>query len=345
MEYINEVNISEAIIHILDNNSDEPVLNEYTLELNEEIYNFLLKHIEKALKDEELRYAVFNEGRNIVKDLSQEYLYGENNFLQVSKELARQLFVLMKGNGNIPSCDLMIVSISTEHGPMLAIMKMDYIKNYTHNIDFVDNKIGISIVPQYTGLPGSGQRLQKCVFIKPISEEMGFHMMVIDKQTKSKEADEYGSNYFIGSYLDCAIVDNERDMTKSFVKAAESWTRKNLKEDAHEAERIRTTIKKALKEEDNLDVRVLSENLFMDQHEAKQDFVEYISAKGVNENVSVDKEWVEKKLKRIRLKIDKDIDVYINEEAYHDNRRFEIQRNGDGSINMIIKHVLNYQEK
>jgi len=345
LEYINEVNISEAIIHILDNNSDEPVLNEYTLELNEEIYNFLLKHIEKALKDEELRYAVFNEGRNIVKDLSQEYLYGENNFLQVSKELARQLFVLMKGNGNIPSCDLMIVSISTEHGPMLAIMKMDYIKNYTHNIDFVDNKIGISIVPQYTGLPGSGQRLQKCVFIKPISEEMGFHMMVIDKQTKSKEADEYGSNYFIGSYLDCAIVDNERDMTKSFVKAAESWTRKNLKEDAHEAERIRTTIKKALKEEDNLDVRVLSENLFMDQHEAKQDFVEYISAKGVNENVSVDKEWVEKKLKRIRLKIDKDIDVYINEEAYHDNRRFEIQRNGDGSINMIIKHVLNYQEK
>jgi len=345
LEYINEVNISEAIIHILDNNSDEPVLNEYTLELNEEIYNFLLKHIEKAFKDEELRYAVFNEGRNIIKDLSQEYLYGENNFLEVSKELARQLFVLMKGNSNIPSCDLMIVSISTEHGPMLAVMKMDYIKNYTHNIDFVDNKIGISIVPQYTGLPGSGQRLQKCVFIKPIREDVNFHMMVIDKQTKNKEAEEYGSNYFIGSYLDCTVVDNERDMTKSFVKAAETWTRKNLKEDAHEAERIRTTIKKALKEEDNLDVRNLSENLFMDQHDAKQDFVEFVTAQGVNENVNVDKEWVEKKLKRKRLKIDKDIDVYINEEAYHDNRRFEIQRNGDGSINMIIKHVLNYQEK
>jgi len=28
MEYINEININEAIIHILDNNSDEPVLNE-----------------------------------------------------------------------------------------------------------------------------------------------------------------------------------------------------------------------------------------------------------------------------------------------------------------------------
>lgn len=54
---------------------------------------------------------------------------------------------------------------------------------------------------------------------------------------------------------------------------------------------------------------------------------------------------VEKKLKRIRLKIDKDIDLYINEDAYHDNSKFEIQRNGDGSINMIIKHVINYIEK
>ena len=134
-------------------------------------------------------------------------------------------------------------------------------------------------------------------------------------------------------------------MTKSFVKAAETWTRNNLKEDAHEAERVRTTIKKALREEDNLDVKALSENLFMDQQEAQQDFVQFVTAKGVNENVFVDKEWVEKKLQRIRLKIDKDIDLYINEEAYHDERRFEIQRNGDGSINMIIKHVLNYQEK
>ena len=66
---------------------------------------------------------------------------------------------------------------------------------------------------------------------------------------------------------------------------------------------------------------------------------------GIEEEVSVDKAWVEKKLKRVRLKIDKDIDLYINEETYHDNSKFEIQRNGDGSINMIIKHVINYIEK
>ncbi|MTK13967.1 MAG: nucleoid-associated protein [Clostridiaceae bacterium] len=338
MEYIKEIYINEAIVHILDNNADEPVLNEYTLQLNEEIYGFLLKHIERCLKDEELKYAIFNEERNIVKEVSQEYLSGANSIVEASKELARQMFILMKADANIPCCDLVIVSISTEYGPMLAILKMDYIKNYTHSIDFVDNKIGINIVPEFTGLPASAQKIQKCAFIKPIREEQGFNLMVIDKQNKSKDDGEYGSNYFIGKYLGCTVIDNERDITKTFVKAAEEWTRTSFEENADTAEMIRSSIKRKLKEEDSIDIQSLSEDMFGDNAEIQQSFREYISSKGVGDQIDIDKQWVEKKLKRVRLKIDKDIDVYINEEAYHDNSKFEIQRVGDGSINIVMKN-------
>jgi hypothetical protein len=345
MEYIKEITINEAIIHILDNNSDEPVLNEFMLELNDDLYKFLLKHIERCMKDEELKYAVFNSGRNIVKEISQEYLNGGNDLLLVSKELARQLFILMKSNVNIPSCDLMVVSFSTEYGPMLGVLKMDYVRNYTHKIDFIEEKIGINIVPHTAGLPAGGQKLQKCAFIKPIRENMNFNLMVIDKVNKNKEGEEYGSNYFIGNYLGCSIVTNERDMTKGFLKAAETWTRSNVNTDADKAENIRSTIKQKLKSEEHLDIRELSEDLFKDSETAKSDFVQYIASQGLEEKVAIDKQWVEKKLKRVRLKIDKDIDLYINEEAYQDSSKFEIVRNGDGSINMLIKHVINYIEK
>jgi nucleoid-associated protein YejK len=344
VEYVKEILINEAIIHILDNNSDSPILNEHYLELNEDIYKFLLRHVDRCLKDEELKYAVFNPERNIVKDLSQEFLNGENNLLEVSKELSRQMFLLMKSKGNIPSGDLLIVSISTEYGPMLGIIKMDYVKNYTHSIEYIENKIGINIVPQFTGLPATSQKIQKCAFIKPIKDEQQFNLMVIDK-TSNKEKEEYGSNYFLGNYLGCSIVNNERDMTKAFVSAAENWARSKLNEDASTQEIVRSTIKKKLKEEEHIDVKALSEDLFKDQHEAQQDFIQYVSASGIEQNVPVDKEWVAKKLKRVRLKIDKDIDLYINEETYDDNSRFEIQRNGDGSINIVIKHVINYIQK
>jgi hypothetical protein len=345
MEYIREISLNEAVIHILDINSDEPILNEHMLELNEELHSFILKHIEKAMRDEELKYALFNPGRGIVKELTQEYLMGENNLLQISRELALQLFMLMKANTNIPSCDLMVVSFSTEYGPMVGILKMDYVKNFTHKIDFVESRMSINIIPQSAGLPGSGQRLHKCAFIKPLNDDANFNLMVIDKTVKSKDSEEYGANYFISSYLSCSIVNNERDMTKNFVKAAESWTRNNIEADADKAETLRSTIKKKLREEDSIDIRTVSEEIFQGDKNSQENFVQYIAAQGLEERINIDKEWVEKKLKRVRLKIDKDIDLYINEDAYHDDKRFEIQRNGDGSINMILKHVINYIEK
>lgn len=346
MDYVNDININEAVIHILDNNSMEPILNEYKLEMEEDTYKFIYKHIEKCFNDEELKYAKFNEERNIVKEIVQDYLNGENNdLITFSKELSRQLFSIMKGNVNIPSCDLIVASIITDQGPMIAILKMDYVKNFTHEIEFVDNKIGIGIVPQSAGLPGSSQKIQKAAFIKPIKEEDTYNLMVLDKQKKSKEDDEYGANYFINSFLGCTIVANERDMTKTFLKAAETWTRKNFGEDAVTAEKVRTTVKGKLKEEDIVNIDELSHELFKDEPKTKEEFCTFVKAQGLNDDVQVDKTWVEKKLKRVRLKIDKDIDLYINEEVYHDNNRFEIQRNGDGSINMIIKHVMNYIEK
>lgn len=344
MQYIKEINIIEAVIHVLDNNSDEPVLNEFALELNDEIYAFLMKHIQRCLKDEELKYAFFSEDRNIVKELSQEFLNGENNIINVSKEFAKQMFMLMRSKGNIPSCDLVTVSFTTEYGLFICIFKMDYIKNYMHTIEYVDNKIGIDIIPQFTGLPSSSSRIQKCAFIKTINADNEFDLMIIDKQSKNKNAEDYGSNYFIDNFLGCKVIDNERDMTKNFVKVAEKWTKNNFNENASDQEKVRSHIKQSLKEE-NIDLNQFSEEAFKDNDELKESFKTFAKEQGVSEKITVDKEWVEKKLKRIRLKIDKDLDLYISEEAYRDLNRFEIKRNGDGSINMILKHIMNYEEK
>ncbi|MDZ5000689.1 nucleoid-associated protein, partial [Clostridium perfringens] len=185
-----------------------------------------------------------------------------DNLINLSQELARQLFIIMKANVNIPSCDLIVISLITDQGPMIGILKMDYVKNFTHQVEFIENKIGIGIVPQSAGLPASSQRIQKAAFIKPIRENQAYNLMVIDKQKKSKEEEAYGANYFISNFLGCSIVNNERDMTKTFLKATENWTRSNIVEDADKAERIRTTVKAKLKEEDTINIDEISHELF-----------------------------------------------------------------------------------
>lgn len=345
MEYVNDININEAVIHILDSNGEDPIINEYGLELDEDTYKFIYKHIEKCLKDDDLKYAKFNPERNIVKEVTEDYLSGiDSDLIDLSKELAKQLFIIMKGNINIPSGDLIIASITTDQGPMIAILKLDYVKNFTHEVKFVEKKIGVGIVQQVAGLPGSGQKIQKAAFIKPIRSEESYNLFILDKQKGSKE-DEYGANYFINTFLGTSLITNERDMTKTFVRAAENWTRKNVTDDAGKSEEIRTAIKSKLKEEDTINIDEFSEELFGEAPQVKEDFSNYIKQQGLNEEVVVDKTWVDKKLKRTRLNIDRQIDLYINDEIYHDSSKFEIKRNGDGTINIIIKNVMNYIEK
>ncbi|MCM1990385.1 nucleoid-associated protein [Oceanirhabdus seepicola] len=345
MDYVSDINIYEAVIHVLDNNGEEPILNEFALDLSDELYTYLLKHIQKALKDEDLKYAKYSEERNIVRELCQQYLNGHENILEVSKEVSRQMFMLMKSGGNIPSCDMIVVAFSCELGPMLGMLKMDYIKNYMHTIDFIEEKIGINIIPQYTGLPGSGQRVAKCAFVKVFKEDNKYDLLVIDKKKKSKDTEEYGTNYFIENFLGCNIIDSERDETKAFYNAAEKWTRANLGENAVKAEEVRRKVKEKLKEEDNINIAEFTQEVFHEQKEVQEDFKSFAINEGVKEEVQVDKNWVEKKLKRTRLKIDSDIDLYLTHDAYNDNERFEIKRNGDGSINILIKQVRNYIEK
>lgn len=344
MDYVNDISIMEAIVHVLDRNSDEPILNEYPLELNDEVYKFVLKHVERALKDEELKYARFNSADGIVKEVVQGYMEGNFNLIEASQQLASMLFTIMKNYEDIESCDLMVVSLSTEFGPMVALFKMDYVKNYIHKIEFVENKMSIKIIPQTTGLPVSSQKIQKCAFIKVWTENMDYDLLVMDKQGKKVSADDSGAKFFVNDFLNCTLIDSSRDLTKRFLNATETWTRANAVNDASKAEEIRSTIKKTLMEEDNIDIKELSNNIFKNESE-KQAFVDFVAAQGIEEKLPVDRQWVEKRLKRVRLKIDKEIDLYIDSSVYHDESKFEIVRNGDGSINIIIKHVMNYIEK
>ena len=122
-------------------------------------------------------YAKFSYERNIVKEITQDYLNGtDSDFINLSKDLAKQLFAIMKGNVNIPSCDLIVTSIITDQGPMIAILKMDYVNNFTHEVEFIDGEIGVKLVSQLAGLPRSGHKIQKAAFIKPIRESDSFNL-------------------------------------------------------------------------------------------------------------------------------------------------------------------------
>ncbi|MBB6622056.1 nucleoid-associated protein [Clostridium gasigenes] len=340
MEYINDINIQEAVIHVLDKGAEEPVLNEYRLDLTDTVYNFLYKAVNKALNDESLKYAKFKGERNLIEEVSQSYLLQEfSDIVEVSKSYAAVMFGHMKTNATIPSCDLVTISMITDQGPMIGILKLDHEKDFTHNIEFVEGKIGINIVQHLTSL---SVNIKKAAFIKPRKVGQKVDLMVLDK-TPAKTKEEYGVNYFTKNFLDCEVVANERDMTRTLMGVMENWVRRNEYDNAGRAIRFRDFIRNKLEEEEIINIVELSEEIFTKSQD-QVEFTDMLSAYGLPEEVTLDKAYSEKKLSKVKLKIG-NIDLQIPQGQYLDPAYFEIKNNGDGSINMIIKNIANYVEK
>lgn len=343
MRNIKQVNIIKAIIHILDSSLDEPVLNDAELEINDEINDFLIKHIIKSSADDEAKCAVFNDGRNLIRELTEDILNNKGSFIECSREIAKVFFRAMKSNSNIPAGDLIICLFQCEYGYTVGILKLDYNKTYIHNIDYVDGRMIISIVPQMIGLPDTGQKLQKCAFIN--FENASCNLLLLDKQAK-KDNTSGAAAYPLNDVLNCGIIKDKRDVTKGFLNTSEIWVRENLSDNAEMAEKVRSNIGKKLKSNDIIDIEDMTDRTFENRVDLKQNYKLFLKENGIDEDkIEVDREWVEKKLKRKRIKIDRDIEIYIDADAYEDKERFEVKRNGDGTINIIIKHVRSYIEK
>ena len=157
--------VHKFIVHVLDKNSDVPILNDFEGKINPEVDKFFQKIIKRVTKDDDLRKGVFkNYNDNVVRNCCEQIIYDENTFLENSKEIAAYLFDIMKINSELESCDLAICLYTVKDEKYVAILKLDYKKLYTHSIEFVDEKFNIQMVANEIGIPETGRQKQ-CALI------------------------------------------------------------------------------------------------------------------------------------------------------------------------------------
>lgn len=335
-----DFNIEEAVIHILDKGGETAVLNEYTLDLNESIYSYLHKHIDRCFKHNKLKFGKFNPQVNSVKDISQKILRNEENIIDGSKQLANMLFSIMNRNDGIESCDLLTITMTTDLGQVVGIIKLDYANNFMHNVDVLDEKISIGITPVKTGLPDS---IQKAAFIKANSTD--FDLYYLDDIKKSKDSSEYNVFYWVNSFLNCEEIISAKSTTLDFIKASESWVRASNEMTVKESENIRSKIREKIMEENEISIDELVVDVFESDEERIEDFKEYMACLNFEDKINIDKPTAIKKYNKIKIQIDKDIVLTINRDSYNDNSKFEVIANDDGSVNMVIKNITNYIQK
>lgn len=332
--------IHKFIVHVLDKNSEVPILNDYEGKINPEVDKFFQKVIRRVTKDDDLRKGVFRDyNNNIIKNCCEQIIYDENKFLENSKEIAAYLFDVMKINSEIESCDLAVCLYTVKDEKYVAILKLDYKKLYTHSIEFIDDKFNIQMVANEIGIPETGRQKQ-CAIIGASGINDEYHLRLLDKDSEKEET----NSKFIGEFLNAEKIEDDKYKTKTFKNSAETWITNVLSNDIKQAEDVRSILNYTLKEKEEIDIHDFVENSIKDD-DLKSSFKEHMEDKGLEEGFSIDKKWIEKKLKKRNIKTDSGFDIKGNLDDFEDPMKYSVKQNPDGSIDITIKNVKFYEEK
>lgn len=334
--------INKFIIHVLDKNSEFPVLNDVENTITPETDAFYQKVIRRILRDDDLRKAKFDSYEdNEIRVCTDHILYDELSFVISSQGIARFLFDSMKINAELDSCDLAVVLYTHKDQKGVAIIKLDYKKLYTHDIGYDDEnqRVSIKMVTNDIGIQDS-QKIIHAALVGPSGVNDEWHLQILDKVAEKSETD----SSFVTDFIRAKKVKDEKFLTKTFRNTTENWITNAYGNNVKEAEGIRSVLNHTLKEGNDVSIAKFIEESISDS-DRKESYKELLNEKEINEDFPIDKTWVEKKLKRRAIKTNTGFDIKGLLEDFEDPMKYTITQNDDGTVDIRIKNIEFYEEK
>lgn len=323
--------INKYIVHVLDRNSGNPILNDFEGKVSLEIDKFFQKTIKGISKDTDLRKAVFNNYEdNIVRQCSEQMIYDEKSFIQNSREIASYLFEAMKNNDEITSCDLAIVMYTVKDEKYIAIIKLDYKGLIHHDIALVDNKFNVSINKNESALSNSKPKQAALIGAHGLNDE--YQLRVLDKQYENMGVE----SKFIKKFLDIEKIVDDSYKTKEFIKLTNKVLECAYGSNPKLLEDMKSLMNYMLKENSVFDVERFINNADKDKQNGLK---EYLEEKELYKDFNIDKKVVEKALKNRTIKTDSGFKISARLEEFEDPMKYSLRQNEDGTVDIVIKNV------
>ncbi|GKX31965.1 hypothetical protein SH1V18_44450 [Vallitalea longa] len=333
MYSIEEIDILDMIVHILDTNISVPVISMDEMESNYEIKEFFANHIIKTLNDDNLKDCEFNTDYNMVYTYIKEFANSEDKFVEMSINIANQLFSIMSSNLDIPSGDLAFINFKCRNQKYLALLKMNYTNSFIHYTE-VENESNInSIIRHRTTLPNMGQKINEAVIIN-LSD---LHLKVLEKKYEIDGNKEY---YLSLHLLKCTTNLSSKQQYNIVKKATDSITKKYFDENVEKKMDIKQELYNNIEETGEIDLNKFADDAFKNNIEVKKEFIENLSKKGLEEPVvKLSEKTITRSFEKQKIKTDNGIELKIPMELYNDPDNVEFVTNPDGKISILIKNV------
>lgn len=332
-----EIIIRNAIMHILDSSIGMPVLSDALLDGGPDLNDFIRSHIYKIASCDDLKSCSFHTEDSYIYGLLQNF--SEENLIPFSQEVANHLYKIMNENIDIPAGDFIVATYQFQSEPYLAFLKLNYKETLVHYTDGSEGYNQNLIVKQTATLPGLGTRLSEAVLIR-LND---FSIQIIEKKY---DVNGTKTNYLSKLFLQCTAKLSPKSKLSLVTKAVEQINNKYFEEDFDKHLEAKSIIQNEIVEEGTLNIPAITEKIYGDQPEIKEEFTEKLAKYHIEkEEIKPQNAQTIRKLEKQYLTTDSGIEINIPMEEYNNPQNIEFITNPDGTISVLIKNINHLKTK
>ena len=334
------INLTKAILHILDGNSGTAVYSAAQMDLSQDaVYGYVCRHLEKAAGDVALHSGEFigveNEFRVKLKQYAGELLA----FEPFSVWIAQQAWEILSGSNKIDASDLLIAEYYEGETQYLAILKLTGRQGYLHTIQpDGEGQPVCGIESRYDLLPGAGQKVEEAAFLQPQTGAIRF-------VEKPRTVNEEDCPLFSKGLLHCTTAASADETVKIIREIAQTVAETYGEDKTAAVARAKAGIAQKLDADDQLAPFDLGEEVFVGNEEMQQEFRRQVSAAGLPEQVSVPKKLAVRTARSQKIRTDTGIEITFPLDYAENTDYLEFVHEPDGTIAIEIKRVSSIENR
>lgn len=323
--------IKEAILHIFDVNSNEPIFSFAGLDISEKFtMDYIHAMIEKVEDSDNMKKGVLAEDNPMISTFSTL----TTDFIETTKALTEKFFSITKLNPEIPPADLLFVYFTMDEVPHLGLFKLNYSNSITHHISYESEQLTNQLVVNQSILPSARQAIQ---------EGMVLNLNVMEYRVIEKKhlIDELAEKvfYFTEMFLEDKPQPSLKENIAIIKKAVQKTSKAFNEEEFQVLADTKDAIVHSMTEENVIDNQMIAETLYGDNYAKKEKFFEEVQEMGYVDRAPAEVAVAGPKYSKQKFRLDNGIEISIPIDLYKDPEVVEFINNPDGTTSVMIKNI------
>ncbi|MGO2083346.1 nucleoid-associated protein [Vagococcus sp.] len=320
--------ITKAILHILDREAGHLICSQAVLDLNEYAVKQYLEGVVKQLQKAEFKLGQLSEETLLYQKIKE----SDVSFEEKTADIAQDLFDSLAISEDAPSGDLLFFEGKDQKGPLFGIVKFNYKPSYTHFVDYQEDIMQNNIILNKTIFPSPTQRIEECLLV----DQMTYQTQIVEKKYQF----EGQKRFFITErWLKIDPTPTVTENLKIVKKAVKEISNKYNESEFVAFSQAQQAIFESIEEQGSLDNQRIAESVFETNLSAQNDYLDLVKQTRFSEEIPNNVPKYEKKYSKQKFKLTNGIELTIPVDVFKDKEIVEFINHPDGTLSVMIKNV------